>query len=130
MYAEERFDPLFQPPETVEDEEAAEEDRFTSSFGKEFGRLSSDTITNLTSSLTGPEAPPAIGRSGKRQERGKASSGLIGENLRMGEDVRDRSDVQRAWLPGGDAALEMRLENRVPVLDPSSVENTTLPGIG
>ena len=107
-----------------------QEDSYKSVFGESYGRMSMQDILEQKQTLKGPSCPPAVGRSGTRLEKGMKASGLIGERLRQGEEGSDNSQVQRAWLVGGDAALDMRVSNTVPVLDISKLDATTLPGLG
>lgn len=54
------------------------------------------------------DAPPALGRSGARVERGMKTSGLLGEQFYDGQDLGRNNFVQRAWLPTPDPSLEFR----------------------
>eukprot|EP01039_Chlorochromonas_danica_P009080 gene9080-10022_t len=62
--------------------------------------------------LHSPEAPAALGRSGKRKERGVATSGLSGERLMTSAEPRYNSECQRAWLYTKDPALEIKQKGR------------------
>ena len=53
--------------------------------------------------LKGTQAPSAGG--GKGVDRGKSTSGLMGEKLKLDADPSCRTSVQRSWLPGGDPGL-------------------------
>jgi hypothetical protein len=54
------------------------------------------------------DAPPALGRSGPRTERGVKTSGLLGEQFNDGDDLGRNNFVQRAWLTAPDPALDYR----------------------
>ncbi len=66
--------------------------------------------------LKGTQAPSAGG--GKGVDRGKSTSGLMGEKLKLDADPSCRTSVQRSWLPGGDPGLAavVKVGLRVPVL--------------
>ena len=65
------------------------------------------------------DAPIAIGRSGTREEKGLATSGLIGERFMDSEDPKFNSTCQRAWLYTDDPALLIKKNGR-----PTSSSNT------
>jgi len=71
-------------------------------------------------------APIAFGRSGYRQERGVATSGLSGERLNLSDDCHKNSFAQRSWLYHDDPALLIRLNGR-PTTAPVSELSITLP---
>ena len=64
--------------------------RFATTYESAFGRSGED-----------PPLPdhPAVGRSGARQERGIATSGMIGEVFKTGADPQHNTACQRVWLP-------------------------------
>lgn len=64
-------------------------------------------VANITTYQRG-DAPPVLGRSGKRVERGMKTSGLLGEQFNDGEDLGRNNFVQRAWLTSPDPALDYR----------------------
>ena len=63
------------------------------------------------------DAPVAVGRSGARPEGSKKCTGLLGEQLKLTKEPSRNTLVQRCWLPGGDPALEYKM-NGVPVAAP------------
>lgn len=54
------------------------------------------------------DAPPVMGRSGQRQDKGKNTSGLLGEQFNDGDNIGRNNFVQRAWLTTPDPALLYR----------------------
>jgi hypothetical protein len=56
--------------------------------------------------------PIALGRSGRRIEKGLAASGLLGENLNLSEEPSKNTFVQRVWLYDDDKALYQKLQGR------------------
>lgn len=54
------------------------------------------------------KAVPAGGAGGATIEKGRATSGAIGEKLRTDGPPAERTAVQRTWLPGRDPGLAIR----------------------
>lgn len=74
-------------------------------------------------SLHSPNAPPAVGRSGKREERGLGGSGLSGEAFRTASNPACNSFAQRSWLYADDPSLTYRRDG-VPPPPESGFENS------
>ena len=54
-------------------------------------------------------APVAYGRSGRRKEKGLSTTGLLGENLKIGERSTN-TFVQRSWMYANDPALTYKTQ--------------------
>ncbi len=71
--------------------------------------------------LSSYDAPIAVGRSGKRVEKGVDAAGLIGERLCMEAEPSRNSFIQRSWLPYDDPALEYKLNGLPEATMPNDV---------
>jgi len=71
----------------------------------------------LCHQLHSPDAPPAVGRSGRREERGLGGSGLSGEAYRAAANPAANSFAQRSWLYADDPSLTYRREGLPPAPD-------------
>lgn len=61
---------------------------------------------NVPDQDDGPDTDlPAVGRSGARQERGIATSGMIGEVFKTAPDPQHSTACQRVWLPTSTLVL-------------------------
>jgi len=115
---------------------------YRTTFGDDFGRVNKEVVMGERIEVSGfmvlfdvvlffqlrrEDAPPALGRSGRQPEKGKSSSGLIGENFRVSDEPSSNTIVQRSWLYTEDSAIKYRTEG-VPQL--TNIEQTSLPGIG
>ena len=85
--------------------------------------------------LSDGDAPIAVGRSGRRVEKGVSASGLTGERLCTIEDPTRNSFVQRSWLPCDDPALTYKVNGLPEAYMPNDVslavgsaENAVKPG--
>jgi len=57
-----------------------------------------------------PTAPIALGRSGRRIERGVSTTGLSGEKLFLTQNLGRNTLIQRTWMYQGDPALKYKIE--------------------
>ena len=82
------------------------EDSYGTTYGHTFG---------VPAPITKPTGP-AVGRSGKRPERGMATSGMIGEVYKTSDEPAKDTACQRSWLPTGTLVIdpETRPFNRGP----------------
>ena len=86
-----------------------------SGYGKGEHRFKCQEARNLSKD---PLIPPPLGRSGVRVEKGK---GPI-DTYKEGEDPRYNTLVQKAWIIGGDPAINYRGKKLTPpVNDPLSL---------
>jgi len=77
-----------------------------------------DVVTKtFYKTLHSPDAPPAVGRSGRREERGLGGSGLSGEAYRAAANPAANSFAQRSWLYADDPSLTYRREGLPPAPD-------------
>lgn len=65
------------------------------------------------------DIPVALGRSGKRVEKGLLASGLLGENLNNSLEPSKNTFVQRVWLYDDDKALYHKI-NGIPKASPAT----------
>ena len=70
--------------------------------------------TTISKLQTSTDAPIAKGRSGLREDRGIAASGLVGERFDEKENPSTNSMVQRSWLPYDDPCLAYKRDG-VPI---------------
>mmetsp|Transcript_20366 Transcript_20366/g.29248 ORF Transcript_20366/g.29248 Transcript_20366/m.29248 type:complete len:240 (+) Transcript_20366:131-850(+) len=90
-------------------EDSDDKDRFMTTQQEPYGARTKEAYVTTMRRVKNGEIPPAVGRSGTRQERGIAASGLLGEKLCLSEEPSRNTFVQRTWLYDDDKALHYKV---------------------